>query len=125
MVALHTRKLSHKELFRGVLWTDTDWRRMRDGFIAELKAKGVEEPELRFAASRMMEDYQRKQPSMKERQQIVARIYPPKRPSPRLDLTDAEIDWLADHLAGINDPVGRDILDKLETQIAGRPEAAP
>jgi len=113
MVALHNKRLTHTDLFRGVLWTDTEWHAMRDKFIAELRAEGVEMPELFFRASRMMEDYQRSQPSMKERQQIAGRIYPPRPAPSRIALSEEEIDWLAERLDGVNEPVGQDILAKL------------
>lgn len=112
MVALHNRKLKPADIFRGILWTDREWYALRDQIEADLKAEGLTEPGLSFAVARRIEDYQRTQPSMRERQQIMSRIYPPKR-SPAPPLTEEELAWLIDRLEGVNDPIGLDILDKL------------
>lgn len=113
MVALHNKRLSEREIFRGVLWNDEQWHAMRDVFRAELEAEGIDDFRLTFAISRKMEEYQQAQPSLRDRQQIMKRIYPPKRYPPSLDLTDEERVWLIERLDGINDPIGCDILAKL------------
>jgi len=113
MVALHNKRLTHADLFRGVLWSDKEWHDLRDTYHAQLVEEGVDSIALQFKLSRMMDAYQQTQPSMKERQQIYARLFPPKvcyRPL----LEEEEIDWLMERLDGVNDPIGVDILNKLK-----------
>jgi len=112
MVALHNKKLTQKEIFRGVLWTDKEWFEVRDAFERQLEAENAPEPRI-FQLSRMMEGYQRTQPTMRDRQQIMARIYPPKKVI-KGPFTEEEIHWLTDHLDRVNDPVGQDILAKVK-----------
>jgi hypothetical protein len=113
MVALHNRKLNEKDLFPGVLWTDKEWFAVKDKFFEELVAEGVEHPALQFRLSRMMENYQQAQPSMRERQKIMARIYPPQKISESGPFTPEELEWLLARLDGVNDPVGQGVVEKL------------
>jgi len=113
VVALHNKRLSEREIFRGVLWTDAEWHAQRDIIRARLEAEGEDSFRLSFAVSREMEKYQQTQPSMRERQQIMKRIYPPVRLPPSLALTNEERAWLIERLDGVNDPIGVDILAKL------------
>lgn len=112
MVALHNHKLNDKDIFPGVLWSDKEWSALRQKYRDELVAQGVEFPELLFRLSRMMEAYQQTQPSMRERQNIMARIYPPKQVSNSL-FTPEEIEWLLTRLEGTNDPVGQGAVEKI------------
>ncbi len=114
MVALHNKRLSDRDLFPGVLWTDKQWHELREQYRAQLIAEGVQEPHLQFRLSKMMEEYQRTQPSMRERQQIRKKIWPPQ-PARRGPFTDEELDWLIDRLDRVNDPIGLDVLEKLRT----------
>jgi hypothetical protein len=112
MVALHNGRLTDSDLFRGVLWDDKMWHAKRDELRRELMAQGLEDPHLFFETSRAMERYQQAQPSMKERQQIRARLFPAK-VIPRFDLTDDEMVYLYERLQGVNDETGQSIRDKL------------
>lgn len=89
-----------------------------DEIRAGLVAEGLTEPTLSFTAARRMEDYQQTQPSMRERQAIVRRVYPPAA-HPSAALTDTEVAWLIDHLEFGNDPVGQGIRDKLHRRKSG------
>ena len=113
MVALHNKRLTHTDLFRGVLWSDKEWHALRDSYRAQLLEEGVDDFSMQFKLSRMMEAYQQTQPSMRERQQIYARLFPHKVSYQPL-LNEAEIDWLMDRLDGVNEPIGVDILNKLK-----------
>ena len=112
MVALHNRRLNEKEIFRGVLWSDKEWFAVRDEFERQLEAENAPEPRI-FQISRMMDAYQRTQPNMRDRQQIMARIYPPKKVV-KGPFTEEEIHWLMAHLDRINDPIGQDIAAKVK-----------
>ncbi len=113
MVALHNRKLTAKDIWPGVLWTRKEWFALSDRYRAQLIAKGIQEPQLSFRLSRMIEDYQRTQPSMRERQEILRRIYPPRIAPPKGPFTKEELDWLLERLDRVNDPVGVNIVTKL------------
>lgn len=119
MVALHNRKLTAKDIFPDLIWTDEDFHRKQDEFRAELIAEGhPNDPMIIFALSRRMEAYQQRFPKLSERQKIMNRIYPPVVRKSSL-FTDEELHWLAQHLGGANDPIGRDILEKVERLIRG------
>lgn len=111
-------RINVKKLFPGVLWTDAEWHAKRDELEAELVAKGITGHELLFATSRAMEEYQRTQPSLRERQRILRDMRPP--PEPTTEFTDDEIDYLIERLAGVNDPTGQDVLGKLMRMRDGR-----
>jgi len=114
MVALHNHRLSDKDLFRGVLWTDAQWHAKANGYREELKSHGFVEPKLTFAVSAAMENYQQQQPSLKQRQEIMRRLKTFTKSgiaTLRLDLE--EISYLRDRLEGVNDPVGQRILKKI------------
>lgn len=113
MVALHNKRLTDSDLFRGVLWNDKDWHAKRDEMEAQARAEGVDELGLIFRVGRLMEEYQQAQPSMKERQQIRKRLFPPAPAVPSYELTDEERDYIAMKLAGANDPLAESILKKL------------
>lgn len=112
MVALHNRRLSDKDLFPGVLWTDKEFHALRAQYEAELKAEGVGFPDIIFTLSKMMSAYQATQPSMRERQEIMARIRPPQK-VPKGPFTEEELEWLVQHLDRTNDPIGAAIVEKL------------
>lgn len=113
MVAIHNRKLSDKDIFPGVLWTDADWHRMRDLFSTTLPAD-ISHPERYSMLSKMMIDYQSRQPSLRERQRIMALIYPRPPRRVRACLNQDEIEYLKIRLLGANDDTGQAILAKLE-----------
>lgn len=112
MVALHNGRLTDRDLFPGVLWDDKMWHAKRAELRAELEAQGIDSFMLTFALSKAMSEYQLRQPSMRERQQIRARLFPIKT-IPSLGLTDEEMLYLHERLLGANDEVGQSILEKL------------
>lgn len=113
MVAIKAGKLSYRDVWPDAVWTDHDWLRKRDDFLAECKAEGYEFPELHFEVSRRLSAYQRRTvPTFRERQEIWKRIYPMVRPQGWL--SDEEMEYLIDLLSGVNHPTGQDILLKLK-----------
>lgn len=112
MVALHNRKLTAPDIWPDILWTDTDRAREESRLRAELTAQGLEGPRLIFALARAMEDYQRPHPEWRERQAIMARLYPATKTG-AVFLTQEEIDWLTERLHGVNEEIGQSILSKL------------
>lgn len=113
MVALHNRRLTDRDLFRGVLWDDAQWHAKRDEMEAQARAEGVTGAALIFRVGRLMEAYQQAQPNMRQRQTIRKRLFPPAPAVPSYRLTDEERDYIAMKLAGANDPLAESILKKL------------
>lgn len=122
MVALHNKKLSDRDLFRGVLWTDAQWHARKDIYRTQVLAMDVRPFEVEFRISNMMMAYQQQQPSMKDRQKILARIYPHIQKEEPAQLTDDEMAWLIDRLAGVNDPIGMNIVLKLTQMTEPAPQ---
>lgn len=113
MVALKTGKLSDRDIWPDLLWTDKEWHAKRDEIAAHLRSKGLSGFELTFAISRAMAAYSQPFPKWGERQKIMRRIYPPApRIAPEM-LTDEERAYLIERLAGVNDEVGQGLLRKL------------
>lgn len=83
---------------------------------AELIAEGFDENDLGFSfkvSKRYMENHANDL-TFKERQKIWLAEQAAKHPSkPMLEFTDEELAYLLERLAGVNDPIGMDILDKL------------
>ena len=111
MVALHNRRLTGKDIWPDLLWTDADWHRKRDEFEAQLRAKGFVVPHLFFEISRMMAEYQRRFPSYGDRQRVMSAIYPPKKGTGLF--TEEEKEFIRFKLLGSNDPHAEEILRKL------------
>lgn len=115
MVAIKTGKLNARDIWPDILWDDRQWHAKRDEFEAELRAEGVTDHiKLFFAISRAMEEYGRQFPKMSERQRVMQAIYPlPKTKTP-VALSEEEVAYLIERLAGVNDPIGQGIREKLE-----------
>ena len=117
MVALKVGRLHDRDIWPDILWDDRQWHAKRDEFEAELRATGLADHHLFFAISRAMETYAQQFPKLRERQQVMARIYPPARARPVLALSDEEIAYLIERLSGANDPVGQSILEKIRNLV--------
>lgn len=113
MVALKTGKLSDRDIWPDLLWTDKEWHAKRDEIEARLRAEGLTGHELFFAISRGVEAFSRRFPRWGERQKIMRRLYPPVARPTAQTLTDEERDYLIERLSGANDDVGQSILRKL------------
>lgn len=113
MVALHNRRLSDRDIWPDILWDDKMWHAKRDEFEAKLRAEGLVDHHLFFAISRAMEAYAQQFPKLKERQQVRARLFPMVSAPAPPKLTEEEIAYLIERLAGVNDPVGQSILKKI------------
>lgn len=121
MVALKAGRLTHTDLFRGVLWTVEQWNAKRHELMLEANEDGFEEPDLFFETSRRMEIYQQSQPSMRERQAIAAKIIGRNRVETN-SLTPDELQYILDKLSGSNVETGKtaalkiqNLLDRLKT----------
>lgn len=111
--AAHER-INVKDLWPGLPWTWEDTLRIQDECLQRAIASGVtEQPYLQFAAAREYEKYMSMFPRLADRQRIMARIYPYV-PTPNLDLTDEEKQYIIERLFGANDEVGQNILKKLQ-----------
>jgi hypothetical protein len=115
MVAIKTGKLNARDIWPDILWDDMQWHAKRDEFEAKLRAEGVTDHiKLFFAISRAMEAYGRQFPKMSERQRVMQAIYPlPKAKAP-VALSEEEVAYLIERLAGVNDPIGQGMREKLE-----------
>lgn len=112
MVAVKAGKLSHRDLFRGVLWTDVEWNAKRNELMVEANEDGFEEPDLFFETSRRMEQYQQTQPSLRERQQIVKRVLGSAKVESS-SLSQDELAYVLEKLRGSNCDLGRSAHTKL------------
>lgn len=113
MVALHNRRLTYHELFRGNLWTDEQHNDKKSELRAKLIADGCEAPHLEFELSDAMMEYGKDLPRMRDMQEIFKRFWPaPKYYSPHF--TKEEVEYLLDKLYGVNEPIGQDVLAKLK-----------
>jgi hypothetical protein len=113
MVALKTGKLSDRDIWPDLLWTDKEWHAKRDEIEAHLRSKGLKGPDLLFAISKAMAAFTQPFPKWGERQKIMRRLYPPVARPASQTLTDEERDYLIERLSGANDDVGQSILRKL------------
>ena len=115
MVGIRSGRLSDKDIFRGVLWTDEQENAKRDEIEKELKEEGWTVPHLiYFEREKRLMLYKQSQPSWKERQQIWDRIYPVKSSSKvSVSFTEEELTYIKDRMYGSNDEVGIAIFDKL------------
>lgn len=119
MVALHNRKLSINDILPDNLWDDEMWSAKRNEFLSEMRKEGVPEISFVFELSRRMQEYQSRFPSYREQQEIMRRIYPPVRSSTaNLALTEEELSYLLEKLSGVNDPIGQDILVKVQSLLS-------
>ena len=120
MVALKAGKLHDRDIWPDIIWDDSQWHAKRDELEAQLRAQGLEAPELFFAISRAMEQHQSQFPRLAERQKIMQQIYPwPKAPL-QLAFTDEELSYIADRLAGANDELGQGISRKIAELFSSR-----
>lgn len=123
MVAI---KSTHKPLTIRDLWPDMPWYggqelEIRDRLKKELEDSGnYNNPtELYFAEAKAWEEYISSFPSYKERQRILANIYP-RQKSLGISLTDEEWNYLRDRLYGSNEELGQIILKKLELTLSSK-----
>lgn len=120
MVALKTGRLHDRDIWPDIIWDDKQWHAKRDEFEAQLRAQGFKDHYLFFELSRAMSDYQCQFPKLRERQEVMRRIYPFK-PAPRqLAFTDDELAYIADRLAGANDELGQGIASKIAELFSSR-----
>lgn len=111
MVTLHNRRLTGKDIWPDLLWTDTDWHRKRDEVEAQVRAEGIVAPTLFFEISKRMSIYQRRFPSFGDRQKIMAGIYPMKKGTGLF--SEEEKEFIRFKLLGSNDPLAEVILQKI------------
>ena len=118
--AAHDR-LNDRDIWPGLPWSWKDTHRIQDECRQRVIDSGVtEEPRLTFAAAREYEKYMQQFPRFGERQKIMEKIHRTRmKPSkPKLELTEEEIQYLADRLFGANDEIGQSILKKLQLTLA-------
>ena len=123
MVALRAahERLNDKDIWPGLPWTWKDTLRIQDECRQRAIDSGItEEPRLTFAAAREYEKYMQQFPRFGERQKIMEKIHRTrmKPPKPKLELTEEEMQYLADRLFGANDEIGQSILKKLQLTLA-------
>lgn len=106
--------LNAKDIFPDLPWEWKDELRIRDMLRQKVIAEGITtHPEQFFAEQRAWEDYLRSFPRLRERQEILKSIYPPKKPEPTCTFTKEELWYIEEKLIGANEPIGRDILNKI------------
>jgi hypothetical protein len=117
MVAIKStdKKLNSKDIWPGLPWTWEDTHRIQEECRQKVIDSGItEELYLSFRAAREWEIYMQMFPSLRERQEILAKIYPPIKPLPRVNLSEEEMEYVVNRLFGANDPVGQSIVSKLK-----------
>jgi len=118
MVAIKpaNERLNAKDLWPGLPWTSKDTLRIRDECRQRAIESGVTESHyLVFAEAREWKNYMSMFPRVGDRQKILAKIYPSKKPKQSIGFTDEELGYIQEKLSGVNDPLGRNILDKIES----------
>lgn len=119
MVALHNRHLTARDIWPDGIWSWKDEQRACDEVSLELFEEGIKGPEAVFEESRRMSARYAATPPMRQHQEIMRRIYPPAPPQPSARLTREELEYIAEKLQGVNDPVGAGILKKALTALQG------
>jgi hypothetical protein len=119
MVAIKAadKKLVPRDIWPGLPWTWKDTARIKAECYQKALDKGHDGIAAQFKASNEWMDYLNSFPSYSQQQQIMKQIYPPAKPNPSLNLTEEELDYLLEKLHGINDPIGQDILRKIQTAL--------
>ena len=106
-------KLGDKDIWPGLPWTWEDTARIQDECRQRAIDKGAVGMNVTFDASKEYSEYMSMFPKYGQRQKIMKMIYPPKVHKPRFYLEDDELRYLAEKLEGVNDPIGKDILDRI------------
>lgn len=113
MVAIKAGKLSDRDIWPDILWTEKERSAKRTEIEQKLRAQGLAGSQLYFSIQRALESSQRYLPTPGERQKVMARLYPMPRAAPMLTLDDTEAEYLRERLSGANDETGIAILKKI------------